>query len=116
MVHQAKRKSPKFKYPPPPALDLKALMKKAIPRPRKATLLPWSLWFLKTEFQDLNRSQNTLDAARNDLQKFVSFSYHLVSGGDITNWSASVTNQFFHTLGAYQRSSLRRMFSSLLHF
>ena len=115
MIRQRRTKA-KFKYPITPQLNLKSLLKPPIPKPTDNNLLAWGLWFIRTELIELNRERGTVDSVRDDLQKFISFFFFFYPDGNITNWTTSVTHEFFKLLGAYQRSSQRRIYTSLVHF
>lgn len=106
----------KFRYPTPDNLNLAIHLNRPVRRPDTSRLFPWALWFMKTELIDLNRSPKTVEAVCDDLQKLISLFYSEFSDGDISNWTAAVTNKLFKSLGDYQNSSIRRIYASLTHF
>jgi site-specific recombinase XerD len=104
---------------PRPDLNLRAQEEYLKKRPtRDKTLSPWVRWYISQEVVGTGKSENTVIAVHQELQKFINYFYKRFPAGNYTNWTRQVTQAFIEALrdAKYSMNSMRRTYSYVRAF
>ncbi len=106
-----------FNKPPSPELNIRA-QETITSRPRGNSLFNWVRWYIAQEVIGTGKSDNTIIAVYQELQKFINYFYKHYPAGDYNDWTKQVTTAFISamTKAKYTISSKRRTFAYLQAF
>lgn len=105
--------------PPRPELDLRAHAEDLKKKPtRDKSLFTWVRWYIAQEVAGTGKSDNTVIAVYQELQKFINYFYKRFPAGNYADWTRQVTQAFIEALrdAKYGLNSIRRNLSYVKAF
>jgi len=81
-------------------------------------LFNWVRWYIAQEVIGTGKSDNTVSAVYQELQKFINYFYKHYPAGDFNDWTKQVTSDFIDTLteAKYSINSMRRTYAYVQAF
>ncbi len=100
-----------------PEMDLRT-QEDITAKPKGNSLFNWVRWFITQEVIGTGKSDNTVSAVYQELQKFINYFYKRFPAGDYNDWTRQVTIAFIKamTKAKYTMSSKRRTFAYVQAF
>jgi site-specific recombinase XerD len=105
--------------PPRPELDLRTQETDLKRKPSgDKSLFTWVRWYIAQEVTGTGKSENTVIAVHQELQKFINYFYKRFPAGDYTDWTRQVTQAFIKALrdAEYSLNSMRKTLSYVKAF